>query len=172
MDSFVELPANEPEVFQHVEQHLRGAGFRVVDRALGKPWGGYWVIDESQAEQFAQTYFPGIDFQSLKITNNLSPKILLVGPQRRLSWQYHFRRAEIWRLIGGTAGVTTSDDDVERLNRTLQPGEIVRLRRGERHRLIGGKGWGMVAEIWQHTDPLKPSDESDIVRLQDDYRKI
>mgnify|MGYP003350752161 CR=1 FL=1 len=45
-------------------------------------------------------------------------------------------------------------------------------RRGERHRLIGTKeGWGMVAEIWQHTVPDHPSDESDIVRLQDDYRK-
>jgi hypothetical protein len=27
----------------------------------------------------------------------------------------------------------------------------------------------MVAEIWQHTDPNHPSDEDDIVRLQDDF---
>jgi mannose-6-phosphate isomerase len=27
----------------------------------------------------------------------------------------------------------------------------------------------MIAEIWQHTDPENPSDENDIVRLQDDF---
>ena len=168
----VKLPSTEPEVFDCVEQQLKDGGFHVIDRAPDKPWGAYWVIDGAQAEKFAQVYFPEIDFRSLQITRNLSPKILLVGPKRRLSWQYHFRRAEIWRLVGGTAAVTTSDDDVERVHRNLEMGEIVRLRQGERHRLIGGIGWGMVAEIWQHTDPEKPSDEADIVRLQDDYRKI
>lgn len=172
MLSEVQLPSAEPEVFECVEEHLKAGGFSVIDRALDKPWGGYWVIDGSQAEKFAQTYFPEINFRSLQITSNLSPKILLVGPKRRLSWQYHFRRAEIWRLVGGTAAVTTSDDDVERNNRVLEIGDIVRLRQGERHRLIGGMGWGMVAEIWQHTRPEQLSDEADIVRLQDDYREI
>jgi len=27
----------------------------------------------------------------------------------------------------------------------------------------------LVAEIWQHTDPKHPSNEEDIVRLQDDF---
>ena len=43
------------------------------------------------------------------------------------------------------------------------------MDKGERHRLIGLEGWGIVAEIWQHTDPENPSDEDDIVRLQDDF---
>jgi mannose-6-phosphate isomerase len=29
--------------------------------------------------------------------------------------------------------------------------------------------WGVVAEIWQHTDAAAPSDEHDIVRVADDY---
>ena len=29
--------------------------------------------------------------------------------------------------------------------------------------------FGVVAEIWQHTDLNNPSDENDIVRIQDDY---
>jgi hypothetical protein len=49
--------------------------------------------------------------------------------------------------------------------------EVVSLQQGERHRLIGTKGWGVVAEIWMHTDPNHPSDEADIVRLQDDYSR-
>ena len=49
--------------------------------------------------------------------------------------------------------------------------EVVSLQQGERHRLIGTQGWGVVAEIWMHTDPNHPSDEADIVRLQDDYSR-
>ncbi|MCU0327251.1 MAG: phosphoheptose isomerase, partial [Spirosomaceae bacterium] len=38
-----------------------------------------------------------------------------------------------------------------------------------RHRLVGVNEWGIIAEIWQHTDPKNPSDENDIVRVQDDF---
>jgi len=166
------LPQSVELVFSQVEKHLEENGFRIIDRDLKRPWGGFFVIEPAQAEFFAQQYFPGVDFESLRITDNLSPKILMVAPGQRLSWQYHFRRAEIWRLVAGAAELVTSEDDTERNHQVLAMGELIRLKQGERHRLIGTKeGWGMVAEIWQHTVPDHPSDESDIVRLQDDYRK-
>ena len=105
----------------------------------------------------------------MNISGKLSPKILVVAPQKRLSWQYHHRRAEIWKLIGGSAGVVISDTDEENEAQHLQIGDIVQLKQGERHRLIGLEGWGIVAEIWRHTDANNPSDEDDIVRLQDDF---
>jgi hypothetical protein len=46
------------------------------------------------------------------------------------------------------------------------------LKKGERHRLIGFETWGVVAEFWQHTDPTNPSNEEDIIRLQDDYSRV
>ncbi|MFM7194343.1 MAG: phosphoheptose isomerase [Bacteroidota bacterium] len=166
-----DLPPDRPSIFNKVESHLADAGFTIRDRALEKPWGGFYAIDEALASRFAEYYFPGVPADSLRITASLSPKILLVEPGKRLSWQYHFRRAEIWRLVAGEAAITTSDDDVERHNREIQMGEIIRLRQGERHRLIGLKGWGMIAEIWQHTDAGHLSDESDIVRVQDDFTR-
>jgi mannose-6-phosphate isomerase-like protein (cupin superfamily) len=93
----------------------------------------------------------------------------MVAPHSRLSWQYHHRRSEIWIVIGGETAVITSDDDHQREQRTLELGSFIRLRQGERHRLIGLDSWGIVAEIWQHTDPQNPSDEDDIVRVQDDF---
>jgi mannose-6-phosphate isomerase-like protein (cupin superfamily) len=93
----------------------------------------------------------------------------MVEPGKRLSWQYHHRRAEIWRTIGGTVAVATSMTDVESERTQVGVGETIRLAQGQRHRLIGLDGWGVVAEIWQHTDAQKPSDESDIIRLQDDF---
>ena len=46
---------------------------------------------------------------------------------------------------------------------------MVKLLQAERHRLVGLENYAVVAEIWQHTDIDNPSDEKDIVRLQDDF---
>ena len=46
------------------------------------------------------------------------------------------------------------------------------MSQGERHRLVGLKEWGIIAEIWIHTDANHPSDENDIVRLQDDFKRV
>lgn len=168
----IDLPEARKEVFSEIEHHLFAKGFQIVDRALEKPWGGFYVIDESQAREFASQYFPEVDFSTISITGRLSPKILAVAPNKRLSWQYHHRRAEIWKLVAGRASIATSNDDVERSNREMRLGEVIRLRQGERHRLIGLDCWGMVAEIWQHTDATHLSDEEDIIRLQDDFIRL
>jgi mannose-6-phosphate isomerase-like protein (cupin superfamily) len=107
--------------------------------------------------------------EKLRISGKLSPKILIVAPQKRLSWQYHHRRAEIWRVIRGTVGVVTSETDEEGEVKIQVPGSLITLRQGERHRLVGLAEWGVLAEIWQHTDASSPSDEDDIVRVQDDF---
>lgn len=151
------------------EQEIINKGFRVVDKNYEKPWGGFLVIDESQAQEFANQFFEGIDVESLKIGGKLSPKILVVNPDARLSWQYHHRRAEIWRVIDGEVGIVRSNDDTEGELIVHKTFEQVKLSQGERHRLIGLKETGVVAEIWIHTDPENPSNEEDIVRVQDDF---
>ena len=40
-----------------------------------------------------------------------------------------------------------------------------------RHRIIGTNDYAIVAEIWIHTDKSNPSDENDIIRLQDDFNR-
>ena len=157
------------EIFEFAESLVEKLGFKVVKQDRDRPWGGFLVLDESHAAEFAKEFFPEEDLEALKISEKLSPKILLVAPTKRLSWQYHFRRAEIWRCIAGNVAVATSDDDTEKEIKTLSKGDKIKLKQGERHRLIGLDNWGVVAEIWQHTDAANPSDEEDIVRLQDDF---
>ena len=162
---------DRPQVFEKVAAMLGQSGFSIADKDDNRPWGGFYVIDEAQAIKFAEHFFPEEHLDTLKITNKLSPKILIVGTNQRLSWQYHHRRAEIWKCIDGTVGVMTSNTDLEDVRHTLNVGDIIKLKQGERHRLMGLTDWGIVAEIWQHTDELNPSDEDDIVRLQDDYSR-
>jgi mannose-6-phosphate isomerase-like protein (cupin superfamily) len=171
MNLSIDSTSGKSEVFSQIASKLSSWGFKVEKQDETRPWGGFFVIDESQAQAFATMYFPQLRMSEIQITNKLSPKILVVAPYKRLSWQYHFRRAEIWKVIAQTTvGVKISDTD-EQPNevKTLESGSFIQMNKGERHRLIGLDGWGIVAEIWQHTDPENPSDEDDIVRLQDDF---
>jgi mannose-6-phosphate isomerase-like protein (cupin superfamily) len=157
------------QIFIQTAEFLAQLNFSIIKQDNSRPWGGFYVIDEDQAELFAAHFFPNEDISSINISGKLSPKILIVAPGCRLSWQYHYRRAEIWRCIKGQIAVATSLADVETNREILNPGQIIKLQQGERHRLIGLDDWGIVAEIWQHTDANNPSDEDDIVRLQDDF---
>jgi mannose-6-phosphate isomerase-like protein (cupin superfamily) len=157
------------ELFRKIAQELAEKGFDIAAQDDTRPWGGFFVIDEAQAPQFIRHFFPEINPAEVQGFAKLSPKILLVAPHKRLSWQYHFRRAELWRAVEGPVGVVTSPNDVEGALQTLQPGDMIQLHQGERHRLVGLDDWGVIAEIWQHTEAGHPSDEDDIVRLQDDF---
>jgi len=156
-------------VFENVAEYLHQLNLKVDKQDSTRPWGGFFVLDEAEADKFIDLYFTHLTKEALTITGKLSPKILIVAPEMRLSWQYHHRRAEIWKLIGGAAGVITSDTNEEKDTTKLNIGDIIQLKQGERHRLIGLDGWGIVAEIWRHTDAGDPSDEDDIVRVQDDF---
>ncbi|MFN4284775.1 MAG: hypothetical protein ACK4E8_02305 [Lacibacter sp.] len=156
-------------IFDRIQNEVQQAGFTIVAADRSRPWGGFFVIDENQADQFIARYFPTYKKEELLLGNKLSPKILMVAPGKRLSWQYHFRRAEIWRVVEGEVGVVLSDTDQEQELNRFVPGDVIVLNKGQRHRLVGLENWGVIAEIWQHTDPAHPSDEADIVRLQDDY---
>jgi len=160
---------HDTKAFDYAAGLLKQLGFAIVAEDLSRPWGGFYVIEEAQAADFASAFFPEEDFEALKMLEKLSPKILMVAPNKRLSWQYHHRRAEIWRCVDGEVAVATSHSDEEEEQHVLKVGYKIKLEQGERHRLIGLDGWGIVAEIWQHTDAANPSDEDDIVRLQDDF---
>jgi mannose-6-phosphate isomerase len=159
----------QQELFARLQAQLDQQNFNIVSRDENRPWGGFLVINEAEAAQFIKVYFPGVNPAELAGFAKLSPKILVVAPGKRLSWQYHHRRAELWRVVEGPVGVVKGQSDEPGEPQTFQPGDLIRLSAGERHRLMGLDGWGVVAEVWQHIDAERPSDESDIVRLQDDY---
>ena len=152
-----------------IEDEIKGLGFEIIEKDFERPWGGFLVISEKQAQEFANKFFDGINIENIRIGGKLSPKILVVNPNSKLSWQYHHRRAEIWKVFRGEVGVSRSYDDNQNPLIKLVTGDQIRLKKGERHRLIGLSDFAVIAEMWQHSDPNNPSDENDIVRLSDDY---
>jgi len=153
---------------QYINQ-LHAEGYTIVGQDDSRPWGGFLLLKEEDAGRFAKQYFYGVEAEKIKIGGQLSPKILIVQPEKRLSWQYHHRRAEIWQVLEGEVGICRSQTDVEGPIEKLSAGDQIRLAQGERHRLIGLKEPAVLAEIWIHTDPSAPSNEEDIVRVQDDF---
>jgi len=157
------------EVFTQINNELSAKGFQFERTDFERPWGGFFVVEESQASKFIKTFYPEEDVDKLTKGGRVSPKILVVAPGKRLSWQYHHRRSEVWKLVAGEAGVVRSATDEQGDVYTLEQNEKVVLAQGERHRLVGLKDFGIIAEIWQHTNADHLSDEDDIVRLADDF---
>ncbi len=160
---------NKESIFQRIEEQLVNKGFTIADQDLERPWGGFFVIDEEQAQKFIDTYFDDVEMSEANLSGKLSPKILLVEPEKRLSWQYHHRRAEMWQVLEGPVGVIRSITDKQKEVEECKAGDLVILKQGERHRLVGLENWGVIAEIWQHVYADHPSNEKDIVRLEDDF---
>lgn len=169
MNLKLESNISKAEVFEQVRKELEQSGFKIVNQDQTRPWGGFYVIDESQSEKFIETFLHNVPEAKQHGPGKISPKILIVESAKRLSWQYHHRRAEVWKVIGGHAGVVISDNDEQTPLQKKTVGDIIVLKQGERHRLIGTEGWGVIAEIWQHTDSSTPSNENDIVRVSDDF---
>lgn len=157
------------EFFTTNYEILKSQKLNIIDKDTERPWGGFFVISEENAEDFSKIYFNGLNIEKLKVSGKLSPKILIIAPNKRLSWQYHHRRIEIWKVVSGEIKVITSHDDIERKEKILKEGDELRLSKGERHRIIGLDEYAVVAEIWIHTDKSNPSDEDDIIRVQDDF---
>jgi mannose-6-phosphate isomerase-like protein (cupin superfamily) len=161
---------DKEELFKNIEAQLTEQGFEIADHDFDRPWGGFFVINEDQAQKFIDTYFDDdVEMSDVNISGKLSPKILLVQPEKRLSWQYHHRRAEMWQVVEGPVGVVRSKTDEQTDVKEYSAGDLITLEKGERHRLVGLSEWGVIAEIWQHVDADHPSDEEDIVRLEDDF---
>ncbi|HEY0740218.1 MAG TPA: phosphoheptose isomerase [Chryseosolibacter sp.] len=161
---------SKAEIFDDVRALIHQHKLTVHREDQTRPWGGFFVLEENEVEKFLHTFFKDMD--PAKVAGlKLSPKILLVAPHARLSWQYHHRRAEVWSVVKGPVRVGISDTDEENELVDLDAGNSISLKQGQRHRLIGLDAWGIVAEIWQHTNPALPSDEEDIVRVQDDFNR-
>ena len=169
----LELPTttDKHEIFAAIAVYLDRLGIKVAGTDFDRPWGGFFVIDNDSTEAFLGEFFPGYSYDEIADGLELTPKILVAAPQQRLSWQYHYRREEVWSVISGPIGVITSETDEQGPVREVDQGEIISFGTQIRHRLCGLDQFGVVAEFWKHTDPTNPSDEADIVRVADDFNR-
>lgn len=166
---------NKNLILDEIVAQAEARGYSIEEVDSSRPWGGFIRLANSDAKKFIEEFFPGLSLEEAQYGvegAELSPKFLLVSPGQRLSWQRHDRRAERWTFLnqGGYHKSMVDEDQGDLI--IANEGDVVQFDCGERHRLVGAESsFTVVAEIWQHTDPANPSNEDDIVRIQDDYAR-
>lgn len=156
------------EIIKEILRIIKELKFVVVDDMSDKPWGMGYRFGDRHIKEFLETFFNKEEID-IPESSSLSPKFLIIAPHQKLSWQYHNRRSEVWKVIAGEVGTVTSKTDKQGPVKVHKEGDIVIFDNKMRHRGVGLNSWGIIAEIWQHTDPDKLSDEEDIVRIGDEY---
>lgn len=161
---------NKEQIHSLIKKDLYDKGLKISGEDFERPWGGFFKIDNVSLQEFLSIYFSGVKLPFDITKLNVSPKILVVSPGKKLSWQSHERRAELWRVVKGPVGIYTSPTDVQPDEmKVYNENDIMEMELGTRHRLVGLDDWGIVAEIWIHKFPDNPSDEDDIRRISDDF---
>ena len=150
------------ELIEKTEKWLSDNNLSVSLKDLERPWGAFWHISPDSLNTFLKLFFPDFDPGNQFI----SPKILIVEPNKRLSLQIHHKRSERWHIIDGPVKVILDNNEL-----IINSGETITIKTEEIHRLWGLDKAGIVAEIWIHKDPSDPSTEEDIIRLQDDFTR-
>lgn len=161
------------ELIDSIVERTKSAGYNIVEIDTTRPWGGFLKIDNSQADRFVEEFFSGLSPEEARLGvegAELSPKFLIFAPHQRLSWQYHQNRAERWKFLN-SGHYSRSLNDTETEPQIAEAGEEVQFKKGERHRGGAFDDYTLVAEIWQHINPDQMSNEDDIVRVSDDYRR-
>ena len=49
------------EIIDKHSINLKDQGLRIDFKDFNRPWGGFFVLDEEQAQEFADIYFDGLD---------------------------------------------------------------------------------------------------------------
>tara|TARA_R100000406_G_C3057042_1_gene110313 strand:+ start:66 stop:416 length:351 start_codon:yes stop_codon:yes gene_type:complete len=89
-------------------------------------------------------------------------KIITILPNQRFSLQTHEKREEFWYILSGTGTITLDSETKE-----VGPKDHFHIPAGMIHRLQGGIEGIKFLEVQQGE-----CEESDIIRLEDDYNRV
>lgn len=122
---------------RNMSSEMENDNFPTFDQ---RPWGSFTVLDEADGYKV---------------------KRIEVLPGKRLSYQKHFRRAEHWYVVAGTARITLDGDIIDKT-----AGEAIDIPLEAAHRVENPGDQLLVFIEVQRGDYLG---EDDIVRFEDDF---
>ena len=104
---------------------------------------------------------PWGSFERFTVNEKSTVKLVYVKAGKRLSYQYHNKRAEFWKVVCGQVIVTINGK-----KKTLFKGDMINVPLRAKHRIEAVKN-SVILEIAKGA-----FSEADIVRLQDDYARV
>ncbi|AIF82362.1 mannose-6-phosphate isomerase, type 2 [Candidatus Nitrososphaera evergladensis SR1] len=100
-------------------------------------------------------------FERFTLNEPCTVKLVYVDGDKRLSLQYHNNRSEFWKVVKGPVKVQIGEE-----KKLLQTGDTITIPKGTVHRLEGAGTDAIILEISKGD-----FDETDIVRIEDDYKR-
>jgi len=111
--------------------------------AVEKPWGSYTNL---------------MDEQYTKV------KKILIRPGQSPSYQYHFKRSELWIIVKGIAEVKIDDNVTSHI-----VGDIIKIPKEAKHQVTN---IGETDLVFVEIQLGEYFGEDDIVRLEDKYGRV
>jgi|TARA_R110000744_G_C19366022_1_gene561921 mannose-6-phosphate isomerase-like protein (cupin superfamily) len=103
-------------------------------------------------------------FENLLDTDYCKVKQIIIKPNQAPSYQYHFKRQEVWVVVQGS-GELRLDDSVTSVNE----GQIIHIPFESKHQIKNNTDRDLIFIEIQMGDYFG---EDDIVRLEDSYGRI
>jgi len=100
-------------------------------------------------------------FEQFCHNEQVTVKIITVKPNSKLSLQYHHKRDEFWRVIGGSGQIIIGEEIID-----VQKGDEHFIPKETKHRIMTNENSMEIMEI-----SFGEFDKNDIVRLEDDYNR-
>lgn len=108
-----------------------------------RPWGSFFVIEENT------------DYKIKKIEVEIG---------KRLSYQYHNLRSEVWVIIKGEGKIILDDKLIN-----YKEGDTINIPKGAKHRI---ENTGNERTVFIEIQTGEYFGEDDIVRIEDDYNRL
>ncbi len=108
-----------------------------------RPWGNFFVIHEM---------------------DNYKIKRIEVDPGKRLSYQYHNSRSEVWVIINGEGKIVLNEEIIN-----YKKGDSINIPKRTKHRI---ENTGKEKTVFIEVQTGEYFGEDDIVRIEDDYNRI
>jgi len=112
---------------------------------MERPWGKFDILAQNASK-------------------TVTVKLITINPNSRLSLQYHNKRSEDWTCLSGIATAT-----IDGIETRLFQGNRIQIPIKVVHRLEASSG-ELGAQILEVA--YGAFDEEDIVRIQDDYKRV
>ena len=98
-------------------------------------------------------------FEQFTLNEPTTVKLITVKAKKRLSYQKHKLRSELWVCVKNSVGVV-----INGRRRTLNEGQMAFVSKGSKHRLVGLSKDGQILEV-----SFGKFKENDIKRFEDDF---
>jgi mannose-1-phosphate guanylyltransferase/mannose-6-phosphate isomerase len=120
---------------------------------------------DKRAHEHPFEYRPWGRFEVLRDTTEFKSKVIHVNPGQQLSYQSHAKRAEHWVIVRGNPEVVLND-----VVHALKPGESIYIPQGAKHRIRNPHASETVEFVEVQVGTY--FGEDDIIRYQDDYKRV